>query len=117
MVARTNILDMYSVYIDDDDVFSTSNQLIVLTCSSYVVFDDRSPSERSRVPTDVVLGQIEKRAYCACNALIDHLYAAGDTPSLRLLQSRLAQNECLDKVTSLLSERKKNGIKKTKIKI
>lgn len=117
MPTRTNILDMYSVYIDDYSVFSTSNQLIVLTCSSYVVYDDRSPSERSRVSTDVVLSNIERHAYNACNNLIDRLYAANDTQTLRLLQSRLTQNECLDKVTALLSERKKNGTKKTKIKI
>lgn len=110
---------MYVVYIDDDNTEwqDKINQLVVLTCSSYIVFDDRSPSERSRIPTEAILEQIELRAYHSCNALIDSLYAEGDAQSLRLIQSRLAQNECLDKVTMLLSERKKDGIKKTKIKI
>ena len=115
----SNILDMYVVYLTDemDLEQQQSNELVILTCSSYVVFDDRSESERARVPTEKFMELLESSTFGACNALIDQLYERKDIRSLRLIQSRLAQNECLTKVTQLLSERKENGINNTKIKI
>ena len=117
MSNRSNILDMYVVYLCDDMSFEQdqSNKLVVLTCSTYAVFDDRSESERARVPTDKMVEQIELAARNSCNELIDRLAAQKDIGSLRLLQSRLAQSECLDKVTQVLSKRKEHATTKIKI--
>lgn len=117
--SRTNILDMYVVYLEDEmtEDRQKTNELVVLTCSSYVIFDDRSPSERSRIPTEKMVEQIEANAYRSCNALIDSLIKKNDKKSLRLIQSRLAHNECLDKITKFLSERKENVTPRPKVKI
>lgn len=98
---RSGVFDMFTVVIDDliaigrgDKKTRESNALILLTCKTFVTYDGRSASERSRVDIVDIIDDIRAKAVKECKELIKKLAAKGDTEKLELMYSRLADEEC-----------------------
>lgn len=101
---RSSVLDMFVVVVADDMTeYEESNTLVLLTCNTYVVYDDRSASERARVDVTKVVEQLRKKAVEECKQLALRLATSGKTSLLERMYSRLANEECRRYVESLMA--------------
>ncbi len=121
---RSGILDMFVLYINDrvadgreSDKLRTANTLVILTCQTYLVFDDRSEGERSRVTVDKVVKRLTEAAYRDCNDLIDRLLESGRKDKLEILYSRLTDNQCRSRLEKILNNKETEIDTGTKITI
>lgn len=114
---RSSVLDMFVVVVADDMTeYEESNALVLLTCNTYVVYDDRSASERARVDVMDVVKGLQKKAVEECKQLALRLATSGKTSLLERMYSRLANDECRRYVESLMNDNEfENG--STKIEI
>lgn len=123
---RTGILDMFVLYINnkvakgnESDKLRTRNLITLLTCETYLLFDDRTEDERARENIKVIIDRLKNLAYKECNDLIDRLAKEGNRQGLKKLHDRLAQNQCKARLAKILSvdlEEEING-ENSKIKI
>lgn len=109
---RSGILDMFALYINDDvaygkenDKIRTSNMLIILTCETYLVYDDRSENERSRVNVGVIIEKQKELAYKSCDDFINRLMAQNNKDKMKILYNRLTDNPCRQKLQKILSNK------------
>lgn len=77
-----------------DDTFEVrrSNEIIMYTCSEYVVFDMRRPSERARVPAQRVAEDMYNRAMERFGAHVSKLIKDNNINALRVLITNSAPN-------------------------
>lgn len=106
---RSGTLDMFVLYIDDAVAKGcetkkqrTINLITILTCETYLLFDDRSETERARENIICVVNRIFAMACDECNDFIDRLIAQKNKTGLEILYSRLANNVCRQRVYKIL---------------
>ena len=77
-----------------DDTFEVrrSNEIIMYTCSEYIVFDMRRPSERARVPAQRVAEDMHNRAMERFGAYVSKLIKENNVNALRALITNAAPN-------------------------
>lgn len=112
VLQRSGILDMFVLYINDNvanccesDDLRFANTATLLTCETYLVFDDRSVTERSRVGTEKIVAMLKERAFQECDEYIEQLSAQKDRKSLELLYNKLTDNACRKKISRILQKR------------
>jgi hypothetical protein len=77
-----------------DDTFEVrrSNEIIMYTCSEYVVFDMRRPSERARVPAQRLAEDMYNKAMERFGARVTELIKNDDVRALRTIIANSAPN-------------------------
>lgn len=124
MQDRIGALEMFVLYVNDDvakgvcdQKIKISNILVVLTCSIYLVYDDRSVDERSRTGIDSIIANIINDAYRECDIVIDELIKRNDKKSLISLSKKLANNQCKQRIEEFLKHNESNKYDKPTSKI
>jgi hypothetical protein len=104
--------------VDDTVEVRRSNEAVMLTCAEYVVFDLRSTSERSRVPSRVVAEEMYEDTMARLGRRIEGYMRANDREALMLILRRLAPNRYTEQIKAFLRNTGvSNERKQTKIEI
>ena len=107
---RSSVLDMYVVVVTDDMMeYAESNTLVLLTCNTYVVYDQRSPSERARIEVLDVVAEMRRNAIAECKQFAFSLANRGRKDLLELMYNRLANEECRTYVKELMADSHTGG--------
>ena len=96
---------------------NVSNELIMLTCSEYLVFDTRSASERMRIPSYRIAEQMYEKTMCKLGEKVDELIEKKDIVSLNNMLLTLAPNRHTARINAFLRAVGGHNVKQTKIEI
>jgi hypothetical protein len=90
-----------------DDTFEVrrSNEIIMYTCSEYIVFDMRRPSERVRVPAQRVAEDMYNKAMERFGARVTELMKNGDVRALKAIIANTAPNAHTARVQAYLASK------------
>lgn len=83
-----------------------SNEMIMLTCSEYIVFDMRSPSERSRVPAQKIAEEMYDAVIERLGARVQKYIQEDNRIALQHMLSTYAPNRYTRQIRNYL---KSNG--------
>jgi hypothetical protein len=96
---------------------NVSNELIMLTCSEYLVFDTRCASERMRIPSQKIAEQMYEKTMCKLGEKVDELIEKRDIVSLNNMLLTLAPNRHTARINAFLRAVGGHNVKQTKIEI
>lgn len=103
---------------EDTQEVRRSNEMVMLTCSEYIVFDMRSPSERARIPAQKVAEEMYNATIERFGVRVRQLIRQDDKNMLRYLLSVYAPNYYTRMIREYLnSERSQDNVVGTKIEI
>jgi translation initiation factor 2 beta subunit (eIF-2beta)/eIF-5 len=91
--------------INDTPKLRASNEIIMLTCSEYMVFDMRSASERARIPSQKIVEHMYETTMTKLRLRIEELIEADDEFSLRRLLASLAPNAHTKRIVQYLENK------------
>lgn len=102
-----------------DDTFEVrrSNEIIMYTCSEYIVFDMRRPSERARVPAQRVAEEMHNRAMERFGAYVTELIKDNNVNALRALIANAAPNAHTARARAYLAGKGGTSVGHKKIEI
>lgn len=101
----------------DTPKVNVSNELIMLTCSEYLVFDTRTASERARIPSQKIAEQMYERTMCKLGEKVDELIEKRDVFALNNMLLTLAPNRHTARINAFLRAIGEHSAKQTKIEI
>ena len=108
---RSGVLEMFVLYVDDavlngtcDYYIKESNTLILLTCTTYLIYDARSMEERSKAPIEAIVNILENRAIEKCMIFARELCMLGDMDALQKLHNNLGNAKCKTEIKKLLKQ-------------
>lgn len=103
---------------EDTQEVRRSNEMVMLTCSEYIVFDMRSPSERARIPAQKVAEEMYNATIERFGVRVRQLIRQDDKNMLRYLLSVYAPNYYTRMIREYLDGgRSQDNVVGTKIEI
>ena len=115
-----NLLELFVVVLKDDSFEQPdtkreiANDFVIVSSTSYLIFDARNASERTRVPAQKAIEQMRERAFARFGEYIDELIADNDRQTLEDLSEKLTHNSLYDKIMNYLGNK---GLQNGKINI